>query len=269
VQLKRITSAENPRFKGIVRLLSSRGRRRSGNVVIYGMRETERALASNIEVTDVFASADAVAADAWLSLASRLEESGVRAFEILPKLFARVEFGDRADGVLAVARRPDTSLAAGKLAKSSLIVVLEDIEKPGNLGAIARTADAVGAAMLLAAPRTDPFHPNAIRSSLGAIFNVPLAADSAPAVLRWLREHGFTMFAADPAAELPYSSANFGVNTAIILGSEAAGLSAAWRNAGAIEIRLPMRGVGDSLNVSVTAAVLLFEANRQRVGASS
>jgi len=146
-----------------------------------------------------------------------------------------------------------------------LIVVVESLEKPGNLGAIMRTADAVGASAVIAAdPRTDVFNPNAIRASVGTIFSVPLAVATASQVLDWLVGHGVTAVAARVDAPQAYGDVDLGGPIAIVLGSEAGGLTSTWNDPRVRPVRIPMLGAADSLNVSVAAAILLFEARRQR-----
>jgi RNA methyltransferase, TrmH family len=177
----------------------------------------------------------------------------------------RLAYGDRAEGLVATVRIPDLGLEGLRLPADPLVVVLEGLEKPGNLGAVLRSADAAGAdAVIVADPRTDPFNPNAIRASLGTIFAVPVASGTSDAVRAHLRDVGVTVVAARVDAPLPYTEADLRGAVAIVLGSEAGGLTDAWSGDDIRAVRLPMLGVADSLNVSVTAAVLLYEARRQR-----
>ncbi len=177
----------------------------------------------------------------------------------------RLAYGDRSEGIVAVVRIPERPLAAVPLPDDALVVVLEGVEKPGNLGAVLRTADAAGADAVIAAdPRTDLFNPNAIRASLGTIFTVPVAAAPSDDVRAWLTAAGIGVLAARVGAATDYATADLRGPVAVVLGSEAHGLSAAWDGDGVTPVSLPMHGVGDSLNVSITAAVLLYEARRQR-----
>src|SRR5262249_24554052 len=154
-------------------------------------------------------------------------------------------------------------LAALKLPERPLVCVLEACEKPGNLGAVLRSADGAGlSAVIVADSRTDLFNPNTIRASLGTIFTVPVAAASAADVLAWLRERRMTIVAARVDAARDYTGVDFSGPTAIVLGSEADGLTEAWRAPDITPVRLPMHGVADSLNVSATAAILFYEALR-------
>jgi tRNA G18 (ribose-2'-O)-methylase SpoU len=152
-----------------------------------------------------------------------------------------------------------------KLQNAPLVVVLEGVEKPGNIGAVLRSADAAGAsAVIVADGRTDLFNPNAIRASLGTIFTVPVCEATSDAALAWLRAQEFTIFAARVDGSVPYTEADYRGPTAIVLGAEATGLSAAWTGDDIHAVRLPMLGIADSLNVSITGAVLFYEALRQR-----
>jgi TrmH family RNA methyltransferase len=180
-------------------------------------------------------------------------------------VFAKLAFGQRAEGVLGVADMPRPTLDNIALPENPIVVVLEGVEKPGNIGAVLRTADAAGiAALILADARTDLYNPNAIRASLGTIFSVPVCSTTIDDVLPWLRRQGLHVVAARVDGSVPYTDVDYRRGTALVLGSEAEGLSDAWRADEVTAVRLPVLGVADSLNVSVTAAVLFYEALRQR-----
>jgi TrmH family RNA methyltransferase len=164
-----------------------------------------------------------------------------------------------------VVATPGGSLADLVPPDDPLVVVAEGIEKPGNLGAVIRTADGAGASAVIAAdPRTDLFNPNAIRASLGTIFALPVVVASTPDTLAWLLGHGIRPVAARVDAPANYTDVDLRGPLAIVLGSEAGGLSATWTDPRVIPVAIPMRGMADSLNVSIAAAVLLYEARRQR-----
>ncbi|MEO5966079.1 MAG: TrmH family RNA methyltransferase, partial [Candidatus Limnocylindrales bacterium] len=168
-------------------------------------------------------------------------------------------------GLVATVRIPDRSLGRLSLPADALVVVLEGVEKPGNLGAVLRSADAAGADAVIAAdPRTDLDNPNAIRASLGTLFSMPAAAGTSAEVRALLDRTGMTILAARVGADRAYTDVDLRGPVALVLGSEADGLTAAWDGDGIIAVALPMLGIADSLNVSVTAAVLLYEARRQR-----
>jgi TrmH family RNA methyltransferase len=180
-------------------------------------------------------------------------------------VFARIGFGDRAEGAIGVLRIPSLELRDLTLPDDPLVIVIEGVEKPGNLGAVLRSADGAGADAVIAADaRTDPFNPNAIRASAGTVFTVPLAAAATADTLDWLGLRDMRIVAARVDAERLYTDADLTGPVAIAFGAESEGLSAAWSATGIEPIRLPMLGVADSLNVSVSAAVVLYEARRQR-----
>lgn len=261
-----ITSVKNPRVKDAARLRDRRGRQKQQRTIIDGVREVRRALESDAKVLELFVCSELCVSEEGRAARALAESRGAEIFEVNAAVFERLAFGKRAEGVVAVSAIPQTSLAELLLPASPLIAVVEDVEKPGNLGAILRTADAAGVdAVIVAGRGTDLFNPATIRASLGCVFVVPVCASPAEDVLRWLRERGAKLFAARVDGEMAYTEADFTGAAAIVLGSEAAGLGEVWRSDDVCAIRLPMRGVADSLNVSATAAVLFYEALRQRV----
>jgi TrmH family RNA methyltransferase len=176
-----------------------------------------------------------------------------------------VAFGERSDGIVVVAEAPSLALADLSLPPAALVVVVEGVEKPGNLGAVIRSADGAGAhAVLVADPRTDPFNPNAIRASLGTIFSLPVVAAGAAAILDWLAGRAIQPVAAIVDAPESYAAVDLRGPVALVLGSEADGLTDAWTDPRVRPVSIPMHGIADSLNVSIAAAVLLYEAVRQR-----
>jgi len=265
-----ITSAHNPRLKAAARLRDRRDRAREGRFLIDGRREIERALIAKIVVDEAFVKADEQTQQELAGLIEDLLASGTRILVTAPAAFEKIAFGQRDEGIVVVASTPQWDLATLRLPENPLVAVLEGIEKPGNVGAVLRTADAAGvAAVVVAEGGTDLFNPNVIRASLGAIFTVPVCAASSTETLAWLKECGMSIFAACVDAPTDYASVSYRGPSAIVLGSEAGGLSHAWRAPEVTAISLPMRGVVDSLNVSATAAVLFYEAERQRRGVNT
>jgi RNA methyltransferase, TrmH family len=184
---------------------------------------------------------------------------------VSPQVFAKLAFGDRSDGVIVVAKSPQRQLSEIDLPAKAIVAILEGIEKPGNLGAILRSADAAGVnAVIVADGRTDLYNPNTIRASLGTVFRANVCEASTTDTIRWLMEKGLLIVAARPDARELYTEVDLRGGAALVLGSEAEGLSDAWRSANVTAVRLPMHGIADSLNVSTTAAVLFYEALRQR-----
>ena len=260
-----ISSPANPRVKAAVRLRDRGEREETGLSILDGGRELLRAIAQSVEVDHAFVCPELVVGPDASAALDALRRNGTSLIEVSPAVLAKVAFGDRSDGLVAVIRARTAALEELSPGPHPLIVVVEAVEKPGNLGAILRTADAVGASAVIAAdPRTDVFNPNAIRASVGTIFSVPVAVATAPRTLDWLVGHGVTPIAARVDAPQPYGEADLGGSIAIVLGSEAGGLTSAWNDPRVRPVRIPMLGAADSLNVSVAAAVLLFEARRQR-----
>ncbi|HET6953659.1 MAG TPA: RNA methyltransferase [Acidimicrobiales bacterium] len=258
-----ITSTANPRVKDVLRLRKRRARDETGRFVVEGRREVSRAAEAGITLDQVlycpglFSPGEGADTAAW----------GDVAVEVARPVFERLSHREGPDGVLAVARAFPTDLDRLDPGPRPLVLVVAEVEKPGNLGAMIRTAAAAGASAVVAAdPVTDVFNPNVIRASQGAVFAVPLAVAAADAVLAWLRGHGIAVFAAGPRADRPYWDLPLHEPAAIVIGAEHRGLPDAWFAAADAGLRIPMpgrRGV-DSLNAATAAAVVLFEAVRQR-----
>lgn len=264
-----ISSVSNPRIKAAVRLRERRPRERQGRFLIDGVREIGRALDSQFAVEELFWCPELADPEAS-ALAAQAEQRGVRVARVAPAVIARLTYGDRDDGPVAVAVNPERRLSQLPQSGLGLVAVLEALEKPGNIGAILRSADAAGVdAVIVADGGTDLFNPNTIRASLGVIFSLPVATASSAEARAWLTRQGLKLFAARVDADRIYTQADFRQPAAIVLGSESSGLSEAWAGPNVQTIRLPMLGTADSLNVSTTAAVLFYEARRQRDRGSS
>ena len=260
-----LTSAANPRIKAAMALRERRDRERTGLTLIDGTREVRRALEAGVMVQEAFICEPLLAGADARAVLDRLQADRTPLEAVSETVFARLAFGDRAEGVVAIARIPSLDLADLALSVEPLVVVIEGVEKPGNVGAVLRSADGAGADALIAADaRTDLFNPNTIRASAGAIFSVPVAAASSDVVLAWLRDRALRIVTARVDADRLYTDMDLRGPLAIVLGAEAEGLSTAWAGPGFEAVRLPMLGAADSLNISVTAAVLLYEARRQR-----
>ncbi len=261
-----IDSPANPRIRAALALRERRGRDRTGLTLVDGAREARRAIEAGVEVETAFVCREqATSGDAGLALTALGRGRGRReVVDVGPRAFKRLAFGDRQEGLVLVIRQPITALAELELPDDALVVVTEDVEKPGNLGAILRSADGAGADAVVAVGGTDLFNPNVIRASAGTVFAVPLAAAPAADVRRWAATRALRVVVARVDAERLHVDADLSGPLAIVVGSEAAGASDAWRGDGTEAVRLPMLGVADSLNVSVAAAILLYEAWRQR-----
>lgn len=261
----RITSRQNQRVKEAVQLRERRWRRERGQFLIDGAREIGRAVDAGVVCLEAFVCEELCRSDECRAAVERVAATSAELRYVTPEVFEKLAFGDRADGLVVVAQTPRLELADVQLPANALVVVVDGVEKPGNLGAILRTADATGVdAVLVTGGGTDLFNPNTIRASLGTVFRENLCAADAGDVSAWLRSPGLRVIAARPDAEQSAFEVDLRGPTALVLGSEATGLSGAWRAEDVTAVRLPMRGAADSLNVSATAAVLCYEAMRQR-----
>ena len=258
-----ITSRHNPRVKEAARLRERRARERSGQILLDGGREIRRALAAGVRPLAAFVCEELCTGEDARAAATALQTDAPEFFTLTPSVYEKLAYGQRDEGVVLVAEMPRRKLADLKLPPEPLIAVIESVEKPGNLGAILRSADGAGVdAVILADPRTDLFNPNTIRASLGTVFRENVGAGEAAEVVAWVRKLGIATYATRPDAAQLYTEVDLSHGAAIVLGSEATGLSEHWSIA--TPIRLPMHGIADSLNVSVAAAVVFYEALRQR-----
>jgi TrmH family RNA methyltransferase len=259
-----ISSPSNERIKAAVRLRDRDERDRTGLTIVDGVREIDRALDGGAVVETAFV-CEPLLSPAGRSLVDRLAATAAQMLSTSEQAFRKIAFGDRGEGVVAIIRQPQHGLADLALPAEPLIVVLEAVEKPGNLGAVLRSADGAGADALIAADlTTDLFNPNTIRASIGTVFSVPAATATSAQARQFLAERGIRVVAARPDATTDYTDVDLTGSVAILLGSEAGGLTNAWSGPDTTPVRLPMNGVADSLNVSIAAAVLLYAARRQR-----
>ncbi|MBN1590410.1 MAG: RNA methyltransferase [Pirellulales bacterium] len=263
--MTKITSLQNPRVKAAARLRDARHRQKQGCFLIDGLREVDRAVQAGIELVDLFYCPARYPTNQFARIEALLDRVDAERFELGPAVFDKLAFGDRAEAVVAVARTPKRRLDDTRLGDRPLVAVIEGIEKPGNVGAVLRSADAVGVDLVIVADgQTDLFNPNTIRASLGTVFTVPVCEATTATTLDWLRRQNLTILTARVDGSSEYTEVDYSRGTTIALGSEANGLSDAWRADDIQAIRLPMRGAADSLNISATAAVLFYEALRQR-----
>jgi TrmH family RNA methyltransferase len=280
-----ITSLQNPRVKDAIHLRNSRRRQRQERIIIDGVRELARAIQAGVRMVEIFICKALLVSEEARSLLIALETCGGEILPVSEAVFQKMAFGSRAEGILGVAEMPQKTLNDISLpsplaplraptegwsgegtSKNLLIAVLEGVEKPGNVGAVLRSADAAGvSALILADARTDLYNPNAIRASLGTIFTVPVCEAASDEALAWLREKNISIIAARVDGSVSYTEIDYRRPTAVVLGSEAEGLSSAWTAADITAVRLPMLGAADSLNVSAAAAVIFYEALRQRM----
>lgn len=260
--MEMITSVQNPKVKQLLLLQQkSSERKKTGLFVVEGRRELMHCLEAGYELDTVF-------------VCSQLETgvepmptlpSGVRLLEVSKVVYEKIAYRGSTEGVVAVVRSRQLRLSDLSLGPHPLIVVVERVEKPGNLGAILRSADASGVdAVVVCDPLTDLYNPNLIRSSVGGFFSVPCVACSSEECIAFLKEKGIRILTAQLQDSHVYYDTDMTVGTAIVMGTESTGLTDLWRQAADAHIRIPMLGKIDSLNVSVSAAILMFEAVRQR-----
>ena len=253
-----ITSTSNPRVKEVSGLDKVRNRKESGSFLIEGLREVRMAVKAGYKIDyflrcpDILAQPDPV-------------QSGAGEWLISSEVFSKLAVRENSGGLLAVAKMKSHGLETITPGSNSLFIVLESVEKPGNLGAILRTADAAGVdGVLVCDPQTDLYNPNIIRSGLGSLFTVPIGITDSFSAISFLKKHGISIYATYLEASVPYDSVDFQKSSAIVMGTEATGLSQEWLKASDQNIIIPMYGNVDSMNVSVSTAIVTFEAVRQR-----
>lgn len=262
-----ITSPQNSHIKDVVRLEKRGERTRRGQTLVEGVREVTRALAAGVVPGEAYVCADLVS-EPLAGVVQRLEqldrERRTRLYFVTPAVYARLAMREESGGIVLVIPQLDVSLARLPQRQPQFYAVVEEAEKPGNIGAILRTADAAGVDGVIVCGGVDLYNPNVVRASLGTLFTVPVAEANSAAAIAWLHDQGVQIVAATPAARLRYTAADFTGPTAIVMGSEAHGLSAAWLAAADVRVSIPMHGEADSLNLSASTAILLYEVVRQR-----
>ncbi len=264
-----ITSPANARVKRLVALRHRRARDRAGVTLVEGYEELGLALSAGARPQELYV-CPALAGPGAQRMIDRVSGLGAEVIRVSRPVFGKIAYRESPDGWLAVLPAVRTNLAAVETGTSPLVLICEGVEKPGNLGAILRTADAAGVTAVIAAdPVTDWANPNVVRASKGTVFSVPVASASTAEVFAWLEEHSLALVAAAPDGDVPLTAADLTGPTAIAVGSEANGLPAAWLERAGTRLRIPMFGRADSLNVSTSAAILLYEAVRQRTAERS
>jgi RNA methyltransferase, TrmH family len=265
---RRVESARNPLVKEVAKLKQRRERERTGLMLIEGVREVRSALSADLPVRRLLLCPDMQSGGGPEGEALRriAEQRGAEIVLLSTQAFARVSLRQGPDGVAAVAAAYGRDLSALLLPTEPLLLVLQGLEKPGNIGALLRTADAVGVdAVVLTGAGTDVTNPNVIRASMGSAFAVPVAVAPDDEALAWLRQRSLRLVAASPGADRTHWDADYHGATAVVLGAEHEGLPEPWLAAAQARVRIPMHGrAADSLNVAVAGAVLLYEAARQR-----
>jgi len=267
-----ISSLQNPRVKEVVHLSKRSRRDAQRETVVEGVRESALALDAGITPRVSFVCPELIADEHARRIVARLErlDNAHRSqmFEVTTEVFAKLAVRADSGGILLVIPYVECSLDELRFRGAPFVIVVEEAEKPGNLGAILRTADAAGADAVIACGGADIHNPNVVRASLGALFTVPIVQTTSQDALSWLHSHGIHIIAASPAAELSYFGMGMTGATALAFGSEAEGLSSLWLQSADHLVRIPMHGRVDSLNLSASAAILAYEVVRQRSSTS-
>ncbi len=257
-----LTSAQNPRIKSLVKLRDRRARNKENRFLIEGYREILRACEGGKSIEAVYYCPELFLGENETAL---LEQTGAELCEVSKHIFEKISYRDRPDGLLAVAPMFSTTLEKLPSTDPSFFIVAEAIEKPGNLGSILRSSDAAGVDGLIVCDQcTDIFNPNVVRSSVGTLFTVPVAVASGAETLAYLRSKGVQILAATPDAQQVFTEVDVKGPVALVVGTEQLGLSDFWMQEADIQVRIPMRGCADSLNVAAATTLLLYEVVRQR-----
>ena len=260
-----LTSAKNPKIKHACSLRERRERDREGVTLLEGYRELSRANLLGIPIRECFFAPELFLGENEYPLLEKLKESGSEVWQTTPEILTKLAYRDRPEGLIAIAAMQKRGLESIPVKSNGLYLVAETIEKPGNLGSILRSADAVNAAGVIVCNRqTDIFNPNVIRASTGAIFSVPLAETSSEEAVAWLRRNNIRSLAATPHTDRIYTETDMTGPLAIVVGAEQYGLSDYWMREADLQVVIPMLGKMDSLNVATAATLLLYEAARQR-----
>lgn len=259
--MKQITSAQNPFIKSLVLLQEkAKARKQSGTFLIEGIREIELAIKGNYEIETILICFEVIDKSFNPSIFQSLNT-----IEISKEVYQKLAYRDTTEGIIAVAKTKSHQLLDLQLPENPLILVMESIEKPGNIGAMLRTCDAAKVdAVIIANPKTDLYNPNMVRSSVGCLFTNQIATASTEETIAFLQQNNINFYSATLQNSTPYHTQNFTKPTALVVGTEATGLTEPWREKATQNIIIPMQGEIDSMNVSVAAAILLFEAKRQR-----
>lgn len=256
-----ITSAQNPKVKNLLALEKPRERKKQCLFIIEGKKEIGMAIDAGYKIGNLFFCEEIISLQEVRSMAT----ADQLLIPVVRDVFEKIAIRESSGGVLAVAEQKVHRLDQVRIGDSPLLLILENVEKPGNLGAILRTADAAGVdAVIICDPQTDFYNPNVIRSSVGCVFTTQIASATSEETIKWLKERNIAIYCTYLKASKPYHTINYSTPSAIVMGTEATGLSEIWVKNSSANIIIPMQGTIDSMNVSTAAAVVIFEARRQR-----
>lgn len=258
-----ITSRQNPKVKHLVRLQKSHTRSQEQLFVIEGLKEIEKAVTAGYSFESIFFCSKIISPSELLKLIPHQNEAST--FEVSMDVYKKMAYRENSGGVVVISKMKEHRIGGLRVRETPLYLVVEGVEKPGNLGAIYRTADAAGVdAVIICDPKTDIYNPNTVRASLGCVFTVHTVVTDSLSAMSWLKKHNIQVLCTYLQAAIPYHTADFKLSTAIVMGTEATGISDEWIQASDANIIIPMRGSADSMNVSVSTAIVVFEAMRQR-----
>ena len=260
-----LTSRQNPKIKNLIRLQKHSERLEQDVFLVEGVKEIEKAVISGYEFESVYFTPAIIKPDAVKELLGKSVPEQV--YEVNNSIFNKIAYRETSGGIVVLARPKlhDLNLLSSSLSENPLLLVIEGVEKPGNIGAIYRTADAAGVdGIILCDSKPDLYNPNIIRASLGCVFTKPTAITSSHNAIEWLKKKKINIYSTYLHKAVPYTTLDFTQSSAIVMGTEATGISDAWLNASDTNIIIPMSGSADSMNVSTSAAVIIFEARRQR-----
>lgn len=259
-----ITSAQNQRIKNFAHLHKTRERKAQNVFIVEGEKEYCRAIEYNYQFVAIFVCFDVISEQHFRAISVKVN-ANAEVFPVSKEVFEKIAYREGSGGVIALARPKSHALSDLKLPEKPLLLVLEAVEKPGNLGALLRTADAAGIdAVVVCDPQTDIYNPNVVRSSIGCLFSVPLAVCNSQEAISWMKQKGISIYCTYLKAAVPYTEVDFSRASAIVMGTEADGITDLWVESADQNIIIPMQGSADSMNVSTAAAVVVFEACRQR-----
>jgi TrmH family RNA methyltransferase len=257
-----IESLDNPKIKNIVRLSKPSERRKQGVILVEGYKEIKAALKAGLKLVEIFYCGEYGGENPSFF---GVDKDAKLIANVSREVFEKITYRETPDGYIAIFLERSFTLESVEVSEAPLVLVLEGMEKPGNFGAILRTADAAGVDLIIVnEPQLDVYHPNAIRSSIGAIFDKQIVKATQAETIAWLKEKNIISYATSKKGEKDFYEFDYSVGTAFVLGSEHSGLSEEWREEADRYIKIPMEGIVDSLNLSVSAGILLFEAVRQR-----
>ena len=259
--MKVITSVQNPLIKSLVQLQEkAKTRKQSGTFLIEGQREIQLAIQGGYELETLLFFPELIDPISVNQLSQHIP-----LIEINKEVYQKLAYRDTTEGIIAIARTKSMHLSDLKLSKNPLILIAEAPEKPGNIGALLRTADAANLdAVIIANPKSDMYNPNIVRSSVGGLFTNQIAVGSTSEIITFLQQNNINFYSATLQNSTSYNTQDFTQPTALVVGTEATGLSQEWRDKATQNINIPMQGAIDSMNVSVAAAILIYEAKRQR-----